>query len=343
MTPDTAEKRAQSRWLALDAVKTAGLIGTLLAHPMIWVLGTEKMLDGHPIYDISRVSFAFPYFVCVVLLITAAGSAFYFYIEKTPAKNIALRALMIALVGIIFGINIHPFFLFWNIFLFAAIALGCFASMYKIFGIRGIVAATLTSYLAMLVVRIAFPQALYTNFLLQIFAGDPRGIASDFPILPWLSIVGIGFIAAYAYAEAKKSGHEKKYMLWLLLGGFTLITLTEPLAAVNQANAFGTTAFMPLSYPLYFGGLYILCLAIAEYCFKKSSISIWYPIRAVGRHPLAIYLSTILALVGIIGALEKSPGYQAESFPLFLALSLFTLCFAYGLGVWLEWKNLKKA
>lgn len=327
-----------SRWLALDAAKTITVLGTLLAHIFIWWFG-ENFGTGARLYhiDLSQ-SVTFAYFSFIVLLITSSGAAFYFYIDRKELtmKQILKRSSILVIIGLFFAVNTQPFLFLWNIFFFYAVSLILITLIYKRYGIKGIVLSSAASYLGLLILRLVLDQTLAHNYFIEVLIGDP--IRSQFPILPWIFMLGVGFSVAHLFHHMKAAAKKKMQTLWILIfGALIAIIVSRFLTPINESDIFGITAQMPAMYLVYFAGLFICMISLLDLVLANGTLEKYNPINTIGRHTLAVYLITLLTMLGVVNHIEETSSLQmTHPIGTFLWLNIATILLAYTASYFLE-------
>lgn len=330
-------KDSSERWAALDAVKTAAVLVTLLSHIVIWWYG-ENQGSGNSRYrlDIPQ-SVAISLLSFVIVLITASGAIFYFHLKRlTSFPALAGRAAVFLAVGFFLGLNLKPFGILWNIFGFYAVSIVLMALMKKYGGATAMIAGTASCFLLTPVLRHLLGESADHSYLAAVLVGDPEGRLSYFPVFPWFSVLGAGFLTGDLYERSKGAGKEKAFRrAALAVGSLILIGLLPFLPPLDLSNAFGTTSRISILYPLCFGGAFLIAIALFDGLLRNATLSAYHPINAIGRHLLAVYLTTLLTMLAATSAL-KSAGA-------FLTLNALTLAVAYATGCLLERWRLRRA
>jgi|GEM_PF-4511429 len=331
MHNDTAV--AGERWQALDIIKTIGLLGVLSAHVIILWFGKKISLAGFALYDMSAVPWwiVAAHMVVVHLLFVAAGAATYFYLKqrKPGLYQIGRRMALMIFLGVIFGLNIHPPMLFWNIFLFYAVSILVIFIVDRYWNEKGVFLVSLVVLLGTPAAR-AIADALFPgNYLAGVLAGNSGHITSFYPFFPWFFLTGAGYLASYWYSRYGK----KRFQAAGLLGGTCAILAAAPfLRPLNFDDVFGSTSRLPLSYLVLIFGLFIFLISLAQRLSGKEKLSPYNPLVAAGTYILPVYLLSLLAILIVYGVAAKQDLYGG-GVGAFLALELFAVVVAYVSGI----------
>lgn len=303
-TENNTKNNIDSRWFALDFTKSIGLIGALLCHVLIWWYGINLAPSGEYLIRLNsfRILAEF-YLVLVSILIISSGAAFYFYFIKpeTSSWKICKRSIILAVIGIIIGLNTKPFYIYWNIFLFYAVSLILLYIIYKYWKIKGIALITIISFITTIIFEI-IPQNLNgQNYIINIIIGDPNGIKNNFPIFPWISTLGFGFLISYIFKKIKNNENQKKYKNIILNISIIILCFSIPfLNNLDYNNVFGVTAKIPISFILFCLSLFSIIITTADKIIGTKNISAYNLIEIISRNMLKIYLVTIFSILFMI-------------------------------------------
>ncbi|HAH05554.1 MAG TPA: hypothetical protein DCM05_03360 [Elusimicrobia bacterium] len=319
------------RWAALDAVKTTALLGTLLGHILIWWYGENQgagavvyRLDAHQTAATVAMGFMFA-------LVSASGAIFHLHLKRLAGlPALAGRIAVLLAAGLLLGLNLHPFVILWNVFGFYASSLLLIAMIQRAFGWKGMALFSAASYLLTPLLRRGLDGSSYWTAVL---IGDAQGLLSFFPLFPWFSLLGLGWLAGELFERDPQAFRRKAATTGTLL----ILAGLPFLSPLDFSNVFGITSRIPLAYPLFFGGIFLAALALCDALFGKKAFSAYHPLNAVGRHPLAVYLVTLLTMLALT---SKWTGRGSASG--FWTLNALTLAVAYAAGAALETARLRK-
>jgi len=328
------------RWQALDAIKTLGLLGALFGHVLIWWFGENWSGTGASFYSIGLPMWLIIIDLTIVgLILVSAGAAFYFYLKRGASfKKICFRMALLVFLGFLFGLNLRPLFLFWNIFLFYALAVLTIFILDRYGDKKILFFLTLCVLFLTPLLRLFLNKLAPGGYAAAVLIGDPQGRISFFPFFPWFFLVGAGFLTSYFYSEYR----PKRFLIYGLFSGiivsFFAISFLKPL---DLSNVFGVTSQIAPGYIILIFSFFIFLISSLELIFKKITLSKYNPIVAIGRHILPIYLITITITLALTNALKNSAKYN--NIYTFLTLELTTLAIACLLGIILTHRNKKPA
>ncbi len=329
--PDT-ETGSVRRWQALDVIKTLAVLEALTFHVLIWWFGgnSDKNSAAFYAFDIGLLP-SLSYFILVHFVLVAAGTAFYFYLGKYKPSfgKVFSRALLLALFGILFGLNLNPPAIFWNIFLFYALSILVIFSLNRGAGKNQIIFLTLAALFLTPFLRPLFNALMPGNYLSAVLVGDIKGDISFYPFFPWFFLVGAGFLTGYFYS---KYGW-KKFANYGLPGGIIAALVSIPFfKPLNLSDVFGNTAHMPISYLIFIFGSFIFLISLLELALKNVTLSKYNPAVAIGRHILPVYVITVFATLALTDFVKRHTSY-GNSVHVFLLLELSVLLTAYLIGI----------
>ena len=334
----------KDRWIELDLFKFFGLISLLLWHTIDWwfsdgkgmIWGLENMTEY---MNFFQVGMSFFLFLCISLPITA-GVSIYFMHKK--GKNLVIRGLLLVFYG--FFVNYISFgsddIISWDILQFIGLSTILIFLLLKfnlnnkiLIGIPiGIILISkiFTNYYFQ---KIAVYDSPYRKLIDNIFFGDPSG-ESYYPLLPWFSLVIIGYLIAY-YKESLNIQREKisKYSLLLsfILSPFYFIS--NEIWKYDVMNTWGSHIFMPTLidfislFPLFFLIFGLLHLISKDLVVKIYNLNF---IKKLSTEILYVYVFHSIIMYIICSYLV--PQYRYDNLVLFLII-IFQYCLAYLISI----------
>jgi len=340
--PDNQNQNSD-RWQALDIVKTLGVLGALGGLILLWWFGENKNpAMGNVSYSLSTAFWPTIGYLVVIthLLFISAGAAFYFYLKnnKPTFKKIVFRFILFIFIGILFGLNLQPFVVFWNVFLFYAFSILIIFIMDRYSDKKIIFYLTLCTLVSTPFLRLFLNKIAPGNYLSAVLIGDPLGKISFYPFFPWFFLVGAGFLISYFYSKYQ----NKRFLTYGALGGiiisFFIIPFLKPL---DLSNVFGSVSQIPINYIIFIFSSFIFLISSLELILKKITLSKYNPAIAIGRYILPVYLITIAITLPLTDALKNSARYSNNIY-IFLTLELITLAIAYLAGAILTYRSGKR-
>ncbi len=336
------QNEISKRWQALDIIKTLGLSTALLFHVFIWWFAKDNNTTGAYFYSFEGSGFWL--IVCLItihFLLISAGTAFYFYLEKYKPSfgKVFSRALLLALFGILFGLNLNPPAVFWNVFMLYAFSILVIFFLNRYSGKKQIIFLTLVALFLTPFLQPLFNALMPGNYLSAVLVGDIKSDISFYPFFPWFFLVGAGFLTGYFYS--KYGG--KKFADYGLPGGIIAALLSIPFfKPLDISDIFGNTARMPISYLIFIFGSFIFLTSLLEFALKKTVLAKYNPAVAVGRHILPVYVITVLATLALTDFVKRHTSY-GNSIHAFLFLELSALLIACAIGIIFTRRAEKKA
>lgn len=338
------QNQISNRWQSLDMMKTLGILGALGGHILIWWFGKNNdPAIGNIFYSIDTVSFwqtigYLAILVIIHLLFISAGAAFYFYLKnnKPTFKKILSRSVLFIFLGILFGLSLQPFILFWNVFLFYAFSILIIFIMDRYGNKKMVAVLTLGTLILTPLLRLFLNKIAPENYLSAILIGDPLGKISFYPFFPWFFLIGSGFLTSYFYSRYQ----NKRILTYGVFGGIIIFFATFfSLKPLDLSNIFGATSQIPINYIIFIFSFFIFLISLFELIFKKRVLSKYNPAIAIGRHILPVYLITIIITLPLTNTLKNSARY-GNNIRAFLILELITLAIACMVGTVLTyWSN----
>ncbi len=341
----TLPQQTSHRWQALDIMKTIGLMGALMGHIVIWWYAENMDPSTSAYFKLSLAQFS-PLIACLFILLIVhflfitAGASFSFYLKKGPSmKNVLFRVILFIFLGVLFGLNIHPFFLVWDVFLLYAFSILIISLFNKYGSEKWLAITTLGVLITAPFLRSFLNNATPENYISAIFIGDPQGKISIYPIFPWFFMIGIGFLIGNFYSKH----HNKKFLKYGIVGGIVAALAAMPfLIPLDPSNIFGATSQIPISYIVFIFSIFIFMISLLETIFKNKIFSKHNPIVAIGRNILPIYIITILITLPVTNALKNSHKYDGNNNTyIFIALEVATFIIACLSAVALSYGNRK--
>ncbi|MFH1200821.1 MAG: hypothetical protein V1484_00625 [bacterium] len=333
------QNQNSDRWQALDAIKTLGLLGAFSAHIVIWWFG--KNLDpasGAVFFNLNGIPnwLIVMYIIVVHFILISAGAALYFYLRRKPSlEKISLRIALLILLGVLFGLNLQPFFVFWNVFLLYAFSLLIIFIIDHYGNEKIIFYVTFCALVVTPFLRLFLNNIAPGNYWSAILVGDLQGRISFYPFFPWFFLIGAGFFTSYFYSK-----HQSKHLLtYGICGGIVTLLAAFPfLKPLDFSNIFGVTSQIPLSYIIFIFGFFVFLISLLELIFKKITLSKYNPAIAIGRHILPVYLITVVITLPLTNILKNSAKY-GKSIYIFLGLEFITFLIAYLSGAILTYRS----
>lgn len=335
------------RWQALDIIKTLGVLGALGGHILIWWFGKNNdPAIGDVFYSINAASFwatigYLAILTIIHLLFISAGAAFYFYLKnkKPTFKKILFRFILFIFIGILFGLNIQPFIVFWNVFLFYAFSILIIFIIDRYGNEKRIAVLTLSALVLTPLLRLFLNKIAPGNYLSAVLIGDPLGKISFYPFFPWFFLVGSGFLISYFYSKYQ----NRRFPIYGVSGGIIIFLATFfSLKPLDLSNVFGSTSQIPINYIIFIFSFFVFLISSFELILGKKILSKYNPAIAIGRHILPVYLITIMITLPLASALKNSTKYDNNIYT-FLILELITLAIAYITGAILTYRSNKHA
>jgi hypothetical protein len=293
--------KINERWTALDVVKTLGFFGPGFGHIFLWYWGINLAPEsGAFLYRLDQYQrLGFIYWPFVMFLIISAGSGMYFYLRnRNNLLRIFKRSLIFITLGILLGLSTDPFIIFWNIFIFYSISFILFSIIWKYFNLIGIIAITIGGYILTPVFRLFFTHIENTSYIANAIVGDFHGITSTFPLMPWISFIGVGFILGYLY-DLHREYMRKKENIILSISVFIALTSALILPPLDWTNVFGQTARLAMAYPIFFCSLFIGVIILADKWFRDRELGKYNPLRTIGESIMPVYIISLLVMLGI--------------------------------------------
>lgn len=338
-----SQSQNSDRWQALDVIKTFGLLGALSAHIFIWWFGKHLGTTDATFYsfDATYLRILTVYLVVVHLLLVSAGAAFYFYLKKYKPtfKKIISRIALLVLLGVLFGLNLHPPALFWNVFLFYALSILIIFIINRYGSKKAIFSLTLCTLVLTPLLRLFLNKLTPGNYLSAILIGNQENIISFYPFFPWFFLIGSGFLISYFYSRCQNKSFSTYGLFVGIIVSFLAIPFFKPL---DFSNIFGTTSQIPISYILFIFGSFIFLISLFELMLQKVTLSKYNPAIAIGRHILPIYLITVAITLPLTIAIKNSVKYGNSTY-VFLILEAITFLVAYVSGAILTYRASKRA
>ncbi|MDD2766151.1 MAG: hypothetical protein PHH40_00095 [Candidatus Moranbacteria bacterium] len=336
---------SQYRWQTLDIIKTIGCLGAIFSHILIWQFGTTHRGVGIDLYDMNAVSWPILTFCFVIvhILFLSAGASFYFYIEKyhPSMRQVGTRLIPIILLGFLFGLNYHPFILYWNVFFFYTLSILTLFFLQRFFGYTIIFLVTsLTLFLTPLL-RMFFDDGFLENYFITFFFTDAQNTINFYPFFPFFSLIGFGFLTSHIYYTYQK---KKLFIRSLASGTLALFFLTLILERVDVSDIFGVTAHLPIRFLLLTIAFFVVILSLIELIAHGRMITKKYhPLVIIGRHILPVYVLTLLSSLVFLNFFQRLSFYNKESIGVFLFSLFITFDIAYAIAVILTYRNRQNA
>lgn len=327
------------RWQALDMIKTVGLLGALSGHILVWWFGKNwGPANSATFFSLNGI----PNWLATVLLIMvnfiliSAGASFYFYLKKYKPtfKKIAFRIALFILLGVLFGLNLHPPFLAWTIFLFYALSILIIFILDRWGNEKFIIYLTLGVLALTPLMRLFLNKIAPENYLSAVLTGAPMGGHSFYPFFPWFFLIGSGFLISYFYSKYQ----SKRFLLYGALGGIIISIISIPfLKPLDFSGVFGVTSQISIFYIIFTFSSFIFLISSLELILKNITLSKYNPV-IMGRHILPVYLITFFVTLLLTNAFKNSTKYD-NSIYIFLSLELATFLIAYLTGVILTYTS----
>jgi len=333
------QKEGTQRWQTLDIIKTIGCLGAIFSHILIWQFGKIHEGVGMELYDMSALPWQLltVSFVTVHILFISAGASFYFYIKKyNPTfKKITSRLIPIILIGILFGLNYHPFILYWNVFFFYALSIITLLLLYRFSNYRAIFSFTIFTLIATPFLHFFLNNIISGNYGAAILMGDPQRNISFYPFFPWFFLVGAGFLVSHFYSQYRR---KNILLRSLLVGGGVFFPAILFLRPIDLSDIFGVTSQIPIVFIVLTFSFFIVLLSSIELIVAKKVLSKYNPLVIIGRHIFPVYVLTLLFSLVLIDIVQRSVVYEKGNIYVFLISELTVFSMAYLIAVILTYR-----
>ncbi|MFZ2187399.1 MAG: hypothetical protein WAV46_02100 [Candidatus Moraniibacteriota bacterium] len=323
------QQEALQRWQTLDIIKTVGLLGALFFHVFVWWFGKNWGATGAAFYSFigAPVWLMLTFLVVIHFLLLSAGASLYFYLKKyqPTLKTILLRVVLLLLLGVVFGLNLHPLVVFWNVFMLYAVSVLTIFLLDRYVGKRAIMMLTAASLLLTPFLRFFLGTMAPQHYASYVLVGDPAGIASFYPFFPWFFLMGAGFLTSHFYRQYQKA----KLLGYGLFGGAITTLLVVPFLRIPDfTNIFGFTSQMSISYAVLMASTFIFLVSWLELLLHNIKLSPYNPAVALGRHILPVYLTTVFITLIMVPLMKQYVHYR-DGTRVFLILEIMTFLIAY--------------